>query len=47
MIAFLKCESEEVWDAAGTGPYILVKTVDRKKVLKPKNEWSAHDKKMV
>ena len=26
MTAFLKCEAEEVWDAAETGPYIPVKS---------------------
>ena len=47
MTAFLQCEAEKVWDAAETGPYILVKTVDGKEVLKPKDKWSAHDKEMV
>ena len=47
MTAFLKCEAEEVWDAAETGPYIPVKMVNRKEVLKPKDEWSTHDKEMV
>ena len=46
MIAFLKCEAEEVWDAVEIGPYIPIKTVDEKEVLKPKDEWSAHDKEM-
>ena len=47
MTAFLKCDVEEVWDAVETGPYIPIKTVDRKEVLKLKDEWSAHDKEMV
>ena len=47
MTAFLKCEAEEVWDAAETGPYIPVKIVDGDQVLKPKDEWSPHDKEMV
>ena len=47
MTAFLKCEAEEVWDAVGTGLYIPIKTVDGKEVLKPKDEWSAHEKEMV
>ena len=47
MTAFLKCEAEEVWDAAETGPYIPVKIVDGEEVLKPKDEWSPHDKEMV
>ena len=47
MMAFLKCDAEEVWDAVETGPYIPVKTVDGKKVLKPKTEWTNHDKKTV
>ena len=46
MIAFLKCEAEEVWDAVETDPYIP-KTVDGKEVLKPKDEWLAHDKEIV
>ena len=46
-IGSLKCEAEEVWDAAETGPYIPVKIVDGEKVLKPKDEWSPHDKEMV
>ena len=47
MTTFLKCKAEVVWDAAETGAYILVKTMDEKEVLKPKDEWSAHDKEMV
>ena len=47
MTAFLKCEAEEVWDAVETGPYIPIKTVDGKEVLKQKDEWSAHDKEVV
>ena len=47
MTAFLKCKAKEVWDAAETGPYIPVETVDGKEVLKPKDEWSAHDKEMI
>ena len=38
MTAFLKCEAEEVWDAVETGPYIPIKTVDEKEVLKPKDK---------
>ena len=45
--AFLRCEAEEVWDAVKIDPYILVKTVDGKEVLKPKAEWTDHDKEMV
>ena len=45
MTAFLKCEAKEVWDAVETSPYIPIKTVDGKKVLKSKDESSAHDKK--
>ena len=33
MSAFLKCEAEEVWDAVEAGPYISIKTVERKEVL--------------
>ena len=47
MTAFLKYEAEEVWDAVETGPYIPMKTVDEKKVLKLKDEWSTRDKEMV
>ena len=47
MNAFLKCKAKEVWDVAETGPYIPVKIVDEEEVLKLKDEWSAHDKKMV
>ena len=46
MNAFLKCEAKEGWDAVETGPYIPIKVVDGKEVLKPKDEWSAHDKEM-
>ena len=47
MMLFLKCEAEDVWDALETGPYIHVKTVDEKEVLKPKAEWTDHGKEMV
>ena len=47
MTAFLKCEAEEVWDAVEIGPYVSMKTVDEKEVLKLKDEWSAHDKETV
>ena len=47
MTTFLKCKAEEVWDAVEIGPYIPIKTVDGKEVLKSKDKWSAHDKEMV
>ena len=46
MMVFLKCETKEVWDAVETCPYILVKIVDGKEILKPKAEWTTHDKEM-
>ena len=47
MTAFLKCEAKEVCDAVEIGPYIPMKTVDEKEVLKPKDKWLAHEKEMV
>ena len=47
MTAFFKCQAKEFWNAVETGPYILIKAVDGQKLLKPKDEWSAHDKEMV
>ena len=47
IMVFLKCEVEEEWDAVDTGFYIPIKTVDGKKVVTPKPEWSAYDKEML
>ena len=47
MLEFFKCQAEEVGNAVKIGPYILIKAVGGKKLLKPKDEWSAHDKEMV
>ena len=47
MMVFLKCEAKEVWDVVETGPYIPVKIVDGKEILKPKAEWTDYDKEMV
>ena len=46
-MVFLKCEAKEVQDAIKTGPYIPVKIMDGKEVLKPKVVWTNHDKEMV